>query len=131
MPSASRQNGSRASHNPEAPKPPTCALHGKQNFPALSARRSVPDFSILRKGTQGLFDSQEDLCLERADRTAPAQRQRDRSYGHVVGGLPQRDPVVGAEAVPEAVELATDRLDVRPSSLAAIFWLIDEPSPSL
>src|SRR5687767_11244945 len=81
----------------------------------LTARSLVPDLTSLAEGIQRLFDSQEDLGFERADRSATAQRQRDRGHGHVVGSLPQRDPVVCAEAVPEAVEGATDRLDVRPS----------------
>src|SRR5690349_8644456 len=88
---------------------------------SLRAGRSVPDLLDHAQGFQGFVHSQEDCCFERAERTAAAKRQRHRRHGYVVRGLPKRVAVVRSEGVPESMELATDRLDIRLGSLSAVF----------
>src|SRR2546430_2648097 len=96
-----------------------------------SAGRSVLDLLGLAQGIHRFVDGQEDRRFEGAERTAPTNRQRNRSHGHVVGGLPKVVAVVCAEGVPEPVELPTDRLDVRLSGLSAVLSVVDQPAPSL
>jgi hypothetical protein len=54
----------------------------------LRARRSVLDLPGLAQGIHRFVDGQEDCRFERAERTAATNRHRNRSHGHVVGGLP-------------------------------------------
>lgn len=74
----------------------------------LFAGRSVPDLLGLAKCVHRFLDGQEDGRFERTERTAASDRQRNRGHRYVVGGLPQVVAVVGAEGVPEAVELPAD-----------------------
>src|SRR5215216_4070548 len=97
----------------------------------LRAGRSVPDLLDLGQRIHCLVDRQEDCRLERAKRAATTDCQRDGGHGHVVGGLPEVVTVVCAEGVPEAVELPTDRLDVRPGGLSSVLWVVDQSGPGL
>jgi hypothetical protein len=54
----------------------------------LRAGRSVLDLLGPAQGIHRFADGQEDCRLERAERTAATNRQRNRGHGRVVGGLP-------------------------------------------
>src|SRR5213079_1679935 len=107
------------------------ASRGKAAREPLRAGRSVSDLLGLAQGIHRFVDGQEDCRFERAKRTAPTNRQGNRSHGHVVGSLPKVVAVVCAEGVPEPVELPTDRLDVRLSGLSAVLRVADQLGPSL
>ena len=97
----------------------------------LRAGGSVPDLPGLAQGFHRLLDGQQHRRLQRAERTAAGDRQRDRGRGHVVGGLPQVVPVVLTEGVPEPVELPADRLDVLLGGRPAVLRAPDQPGPRL
>src|SRR5207247_2575096 len=113
-PSGEWHTAGRASspgHRPRAPRWLRLTWHRRRTS-SLCAWRPVPDLLGLAQGVHRFLDGQEHCRFERAERTAAADRQRNRGHGHVVGGLPEVVAVVCAEGVPEAVELPTDRLDV-------------------
>jgi hypothetical protein len=61
--------------------------HNVVSLAGLCAGRSVLDLLGRAQSVHRFVDGQEDGRFERAERTAPADRQRDRGHGHVVGGL--------------------------------------------
>lgn len=50
---------------------------------SLGARSAVADITSLAQRSQRIFDAQEDRRLEGTERATRADRQRDRSHGHV------------------------------------------------
>src|SRR5438093_11409672 len=79
----------------------------------LRAGRTVRDAPSASEGVERLLDREQDRGLELRQRAARADRDRDGSHRDVVRRLPERVAVVAAEGVPEPMELAADRLDVR------------------
>src|SRR5262245_61706968 len=99
--------------------------------PLLRPRLPVADLPSLAQSVHRVVDGQEDRCFERAERTTAGNCERDCRHGHIVWRFPQVIAVVCAEGIPEAVELPTNRLDVRPSSRLPVFRVADQPGPGL
>jgi predicted metal-dependent enzyme (double-stranded beta helix superfamily) len=121
-PTAPRRTAPLSCHRPTGPR-----SHRRP----LGARRSILDLLCPAESIECLVDGQEDGRLERAERTAAGNRQRHRGHRDVVGCLPQRVAVVGAERVPEPLELPADGLDVRLGGLSPVLGVADQPGPRL
>src|SRR5207249_5803069 len=83
------------------------------------------------EGLQRLVDREERSRVELRQRPATADGDRHGGHRDVVGSLPEVVAVVGAERVPEAVQLPADRLDVRASGVAAVLGVLHQPGPGL
>ena len=73
----------------------------------------------------------DDVCLELAERAARGDRDRQAGSGDVVRPFDQREAVVFAERVPDAVEHAAGILEDLANGLLAILRALDEPGPRL
>ena len=86
----------------------------------------VGDRLGVAKGVQPLLDCEQRCHLELRERAAAADCDCDCGHRDVVRRLPEIVAVVSAERVPEAVQLAVDRLDVVACSLAAVLGVLHQ-----